>query len=152
MADNYLLVKGENGYTIKQKLFELDDGMFAIAPAIKSGVLLPTAKRTTTTTTDDQKNYHAKGVIVVLDVTDVDSGSLPSLTLTIQGKVYGKYYDILESTAVTGKNKYIYKVHPAFTASANLIAKDVIPLEWRVVVTHGNANEVEYSVGYSTVL
>ena len=45
MADNYLLVKGENGYTIKVKLKDLADGTFALATETTASAL-PTGAAT----------------------------------------------------------------------------------------------------------
>jgi hypothetical protein len=45
MADNYLLVKGENGYTVKVKLKDLEDGTFALASDVATSVL-PTGAAT----------------------------------------------------------------------------------------------------------
>lgn len=45
MADNYLLVKGENGYTVKVKLKDLKDGTFALASNVATSAL-PTGAAT----------------------------------------------------------------------------------------------------------
>lgn len=150
MSDNYLLVKGENGYMVKVRLSDLGDSTFAVAPAAKTGTILASAARTASVQGGDEKNYHAKGVIVVLDVTATNNA--PSIVLKIQGKVAGKYYDILEGAAVTGISTNIYRVHPDLTDSPNLIAKDILPQDWRVTVTHDNDNSITYSIGYSTIL
>ena len=99
----------------------------------------------------DQTNPGALGVVVVIDAT-LDA-ALASVVFKIQGKdpASGKYYDILESTAVASVTTRILRVHPAHTASANLIAKDMIPRTWRVIATHADADAITYSVGYSLV-
>ena len=39
MADNYLLVKGENGYMVKVKLVDLGDGTYAHANALSGSTV-----------------------------------------------------------------------------------------------------------------
>jgi hypothetical protein len=55
MADNYLLVKGENGYTVKVKLKDLKDGTFALASNVATSAL-PTGAATELTL-DEIKSY-----------------------------------------------------------------------------------------------
>lgn len=55
MADNYLLVKGENGYTVKVKLKDLEDGTFALASNVVTSAL-PTGAATESTL-DEMKSY-----------------------------------------------------------------------------------------------
>ncbi len=154
MGDNFMLVKGESGLTEKVKLFDLGDGTYSVAPATRTGILLASDLRDETgdVESDDQINHHAKGVLVLLDVEEVDTSNPPSLVLKIQGMIGEEYYDILQSAAVTTKSKNVYRVHPVFEAVSNLVAQDVLPRDWRVIVTHGNAEDVTYSVSYSTIL
>jgi hypothetical protein len=108
--------------------------------------LLASGARTTTQTGADQTNYNAKGIVVVLDMTTVGTGSV---TLEIQAKdpVSGKYYAVLTGAAVTTNSTNVYKVHPGLTAAANAVANDMLPRTYRVVVTANNANSATYSVG-----
>lgn len=55
MADNYLLVKGENGYTVKVKLKDLKDGTFALASNVATSAL-PTGAATELTL-DEIRSY-----------------------------------------------------------------------------------------------
>jgi hypothetical protein len=41
----------------------------------------------------------------------------------------------------------VLKVGPGLTAAANLVANDMIPSIWRVIVTHGDTDSATYSVG-----
>ncbi len=113
--------------------------------------LMPSAAYTTTQTSADQTNPNARGVVVVLDMTIVGTGSV---TLTIKGKdpVSGKYYTILAGVAVTTNSTNIYRVYPGLTAAANATASDVMPRTWQVVVTANNANSATYSVGAMLIL
>lgn len=115
------------------------------------GTALASLARTATTNSADLTNGNGKGGHIVLDVTA--TAVSPSVTLKIQGKdvVSGKYYDILESAAVTAIGTTVIKVHPGLTVAANSVANDIIPHTWRVVVTHSNTDSIQYSVGYSIV-
>jgi hypothetical protein len=106
---------------------------------------------TTTQTGTDQTNYNGRGVIVVLDMTNVGTGSV---TITIQGKdvASGKYYTLLAGAAVVTNVTNVYTVYPAVTAAANVSANSPLPRTWRVVVTANNANPASYTVGASVLL
>ena len=116
----------------------------------KEGILFASAVRTTTQTSEGISAYNGVGVVVVLDVTNVNTSSL---VLKIQRKdpASGKYIDVLTSGAVTTVSTNTYKVYPGLTAATNLTVNDIITGTFRVVVTHGNANNTTYSVGYSIV-
>lgn len=113
--------------------------------------VLASASRTTTQTQGDQTNFNHRGIIVVLDMTVVGTGSV---TLEIDGKdpVSGKYYAILTGAAVTTNSTNIYRIYPGLTASANATANDVLPRTWRVKVTANNSNAATYSVGAMLLL
>ena len=115
------------------------------------GTALASAARTATVSSDDITNLGNRGVVVILDVTA--SAATPSITLKVQGKdpVSEKYYDILESAAVTGTSTNVYRVYPGLTAAANLTVSDVIPKTFRITMTHADADSITYSVGYSLV-
>lgn len=118
-------------------------GQFA-RPVEKS--ILTSASRTTTQTGADNENVFHRGIVVILDMTTVGTGSV---TLEIDGKdpVSGKYYAILTGAAVVTNSTNIYKVYPGLTAAANVAANDLLPKTWRIVVTANNANAATYSVG-----
>lgn len=109
------------------------------------------AAYTTTQTQADQTNYSARGLVVVLDMTVVGTGSV---TLEIDGKdpVSGKYYAILTGAAVVTNVTNVYRVYPGLVAAANVTANDILPRTWRVKVTANNANSATYSVGAMLVL
>lgn len=108
--------------------------------------ILASGARTTTQTGKDMSNVGGKGIVVVLDMTTVGTGSV---TLSIDGKdpVSGKYYNLLTGAAVTTNSTNVYRVYPGLTAAANATANDVLPRTFRVVVTANNANSATYSVG-----
>ncbi len=136
-AANLLIVAHAlyNGSTMDQQRGNLDNI-----------TVLASAARTTTQTQADQTNYNHRGIVVVLDMTTVGTGSV---TLEIDGKdpVSGKYYALLTGAAVTTNVTNIYRVYPGLTAAANATANDILPRTWRVKVTANNANSATYSVG-----
>lgn len=110
------------------------------------------AARTATPTPFDGTNYNGKGLHLVIDCTAVTSS--PSVVFTIQGKdaLSGKFYTILASAAIVGTGTTVLRVYPGLTVAANLVASDILPRSWRLIATHGNADSITYSVGYSLVL
>lgn len=106
---------------------------------------------TTTQTSSDQINYTGRGLIVVLDMTTVGTGSV---TLEIDGKdaASGKYYALLTGAAVTTNSTNVYTVYPGATAVNNTTTCFPLPHTWRVKVTANNANATTYTVGASVIL
>lgn len=97
------------------------------------------------------RNPGLRGLVVVIDVTAVDS--TPSVVFTVQGydSVSGKYYTLLASAAITGTGTTVLKVFPGGTAAANLVANDLVPAAWRVIAAHADANSITYSVSAHAV-
>lgn len=116
----------------------------------QSTVLLASAARTATQTTPDITNLQARGVHVVVDVTNAGTGAI---TPKIQGKAAnGVYYDILVGAAQNSNGTVVLKVYPGATVTANLSASDVLPAVWRIVSTHTDANSITYSVAINTLV
>lgn len=117
----------------------------------QGGALLASAARTATTVSDYVTNVvNGQQLAVVIDVTDVGEDS-PSITATIQGfdPTTGKTWTILASAAISTVSTTVLRVSPHLTASANAIAKDIIPGMFRVSVAHDDADEITYAIGYS---
>lgn len=112
---------------------------------------LTSAARTTTQTGADAVNYNHRGIKVTTDVTSAGTGSI---TVSIQEKdpTSGKYTSLLDSIALTANATTILTVYPGLTAVANVTATQVLPRDWRIVVTANNANTITYSVGYALIL
>lgn len=93
-------------------------------------------------------NSRGKALHLVVDVT-ANPGTLGSITVTIQAKdpVSGKFYTLLASAAITAVGTTVYRVGPALTAAANLVANDVVPKDLNILVTANNANPMTYSIG-----
>lgn len=105
---------------------------------------------TATQNGSDQTNGYGKGVKVVINTTAFGTSSN---VVSIQGKdpSSGAYYTILSTAAITGNSVLVLSVYPGITAATNVSVSDVIPRIWRVIVTSGNANPSNFSIG-ATVL
>ena len=113
-------------------------------------VFPPQTAQTATVNGNDQTNYGARGVTVVVVTTAIGTGSI---TCTIQGKDQGSgtYYTILAGAAIVTNTTNRYTVFPGAPVAANVSANDQLPFQWRVVITHNNANAASYTVGGSTL-
>lgn len=73
-----------------------------------------------------------RGVIVFVNVSAI-SGTSPTLTVTINGvDSNGTAYAILASPTITTTGLTVLKIYPALTASANAVANDILPVNWRI--------------------
>jgi hypothetical protein len=126
----------------------LDLSIAVAKPAF--GALAIPAGATTTQTGPPMTTPGVRGVKVCLDVTNAGTGSI---TLTIQGRdpASGKYFTILAGNAVTANGTNVYSVFPGAVGSANAVADDGLPEQWRLLVTANNANPMTYTVGFSTL-
>lgn len=125
-------------------------------PTQQSVILLPSlASRTLTTVSGPGGDYphltnipRFTGAHIIFDVTDLEAGT-PSIVMTADGYDFGSdtWYNLLTGLAVTTAIKTVYKIHPDFTAVANLTAKEGIPYLWRVVLTHADTDPITYSLG-----
>ena len=77
-------------------------------------------------------NQAWRGVVVVIDITAL--GASATLTVTVEGydPKANKYYTILASAALAATGTTILRVYPGLTASANAVANDILPTQWRV--------------------
>jgi hypothetical protein len=110
-----------------------------------SFVVLASAARTTTQTTNAFLSEYRSALHLVVDVTVAGTGSI---TPKIQGRdANGIYYDILVGTAITTTGTNVLKIGQGFTPSPNAVATDIVPMQWRVIITANNANSMTYTVG-----
>lgn len=92
---------------------------------------------------------NVRGIRVVLDVTNLHSVT-PVLTVSIAefDDASGKYITLLTGGAVATVSTNVYSIHPDLTASANLIAKDIIHRgKIRIRVAVADADACTYSLG-----
>lgn len=109
---------------------------------------------TTGQTSPDQVNTMARGVIVVLNMTNAGTGSV---TVQIQGKdaASGQYYTLAQGSAATTNGTTFVALYPGATGpapSGSTMVAGVLPHIWRVVTSANNANATSYTVGASTII
>lgn len=107
--------------------------------------ILASAARTGSVNSADQVNYNASGVAVTIDVTAITA--TPSVVFKIKYKdtLSGKYITLLESAAITAVGTTVLRVGPALVAAANLTARDVLPVVWRLEAEHADGDSITYS-------
>lgn len=88
----------------------------------------------------------AAAVYFVVEVTD--SADTPSVVFNFElwDATSATAVLLLASAAVTGASSNIYKVSPALTAAANLIAVEHVPLHVRVRPVHADTDSITYSI------
>jgi chemotaxis response regulator CheB len=71
-----------------------------------------------------------------------------SVVITIQGydPATGVTWDILAAAALDAVGNRVLRVSPHLTASANLIAKDIVPAYLRFTAVHADADSLTYQV------
>lgn len=110
--------------------------------------VLASAARTATPTVDQFIVEHGSpdGLICVIDCTAI--AATPSVVFTLQGydPVSTKVWTLLASAAIVATGTTILRVSPHLTASANLIAKDIVPDAFTLTAVHGDADSITYSV------
>ena len=110
--------------------------------------VLSSAVRTATISSDDIQAYFSRGVYIYLKVTAI--ADTPSIVLTIEGKmINGDYVTLLTAAAVTTVSTNLFLLHPDAGAAAEGVDQVVnfpLTLNWRVTVTHGDADSITYTV------
>lgn len=104
----------------------------------------PTARTATPSiATFDNPDYHGMHLVIY-----TSAASTPSTVVTIKGvdPYTGQSYTILVAAAITAAGTVVLRVFPALTASANLIANDVIPSQFTCTSVHGNGNSHTYAI------
>jgi hypothetical protein len=117
------------------------------------GTLLASAARTATPPSSTMTNYNHRGLDLQFRVTAV-TGS-PSLTVSVQTQdADGNWVSIASFTAVTAVGVYSYQIYPGAQSSASYtsVRGTALPRTWRVLVTHGTADSVTYSLKYALIV
>lgn len=109
-------------------------------------VVIPQAARTADA--DFTFTCGTTGGLFVIDVTAATS--TPSVVFTIQGvePLSGNVWTILASAAITSTGTTVLRVHPSLTASANTIAKDMLPQAININCSHADTDSITYSVRF----
>lgn len=100
-------------------------------------VITLTAAGAGTTNSPDLTNNGGRGLVATLDIT-AKSGTIDVVVnIQIKDQASGKYTTLLASASKTAVSTTRLVVYPTITASANLIAQDVINEVFRVQVVSG---------------
>ena len=110
------------------------------------------AARTATVNSSDLKNNQFVGCHAVIDMSAITATGSVVFKIQALDALSGKYYDIIESAAVTTVSTVVLRVYPSLTAVANLTVNDALPMDFRVVATHLNAMAMTYEVNCNMIL
>lgn len=109
--------------------------------------LYPSQARTATPTA---YSLHSRGALgLAVNIVSTAATATPSVVVTIQGynPLTATWYTLLTSAAITdGSTTRRLVVYPTVTEAANLAVATTIPETVRVVMTHGDADSITYSV------
>ena len=127
-------------------------GRADLLPAVAEAVtVLASGARTTLQSSGVLTNAGGSQLIVYVNTTVIGSAAL---TVTIKGVVpaaQSTTYTILASAAINTNTLTILRVSPHLTASANAIAKEIVPALFQIDVAVADANPATYSVSYCLV-
>jgi hypothetical protein len=126
--------------TTNQNKTGVVDGQGRVATAYESRA------RTATPTSYSLYSRGARGLTVYISATAITS--TPSVVVTIDGydPVSATWFNLLTSAAIATVSTKKMVVFPGIAEVANLSVSTIIPDTVRVVMTHGNANSITYSV------
>jgi hypothetical protein len=104
------------------------------------------ASRTSTPTAVTINRRRAKAVDVVIDATAITA--TPSVVCTVDGydSTSNTWFNLITSAAVTNTSSRVLEVGPGLTAATNLVVNKYLPDTLRVVMTHGDADAITYTV------
>lgn len=109
------------------------------------------AARTATPTASAAYAIQAiRGITVWVKVTAVTA--TPSVVLTIQSQnpIDGLYATMFTFNAVTAVGESFFKVYPGITGVAGEKFNDIMPRNFKLQMTHGNADSITYIVGFES--
>jgi len=151
----------ENAFTLgpnivatdpRPRLWQDTTSSWIRARANDNAQVFASAARTATLSSATFNNGNYRGLQLVIDVTAI--AATPSVVFSIEAfdSLSGKFYTLLDSVAIVAVGTTILRVYPGLTDSANLIANDLLPFQWRVTATHADADSITYSVGANLML
>ena len=111
---------------------------------IQTETIFASAARTATATASI--SCGSLGGIFVIHVTAATA--TPSVVFNIDGTSGDTSWTIIDSAAITGTGTTVIRVHPSLTASANTIAKDILPSSIQVTAVHADTDSITYSMEF----
>ena len=115
-----------------------------------AAVVTMNASTAGTLNSGDLANYNHRGMQLVMNL----GSNTASVTVAIQGKdaASSQYYTILQSAAIMSPGLTRLIVYPGLTATTNVIANDVLPRTFKIVVTITGGGAVTGTVGLSMLV
>lgn len=113
--------------------------------------ILASAARTATTNSADQTNHNGRRLLLAVNVSNAGTGSITP-SLQIKDSISGNYVTVWTAAAAvtTVTTTTYYFADGAATAAGDSFTEvrsiGLASRDWRVVVTHNNANSITYSV------
>lgn len=104
------------------------------------------AARTASPTAEIIATGDAPAVYFIVEVTAVTATPSVVFNFELHDPETDTDVTLLASAAVTGVSSNIYKISPALTASANLIAQEHVPQFVKVRPVHADADSITYQV------
>lgn len=140
-----------NGLVVASLNYLFNGTDFSAEESNRNTTILASAARTSTTSSGTQTNRSNNGAHFLFNVTAVPGGD--TVTPRIQGRepVSGDFYDILVGPAISATGLTVLKIYPGIAALANGAANDILPLQYRVSVTHSGAGSFTYSFAESRI-
>lgn len=121
-----------------------------------SGTALASAARTGTTVSSDLVNYNHSGVVVSLYVTAASGTGGLQVAIQMKDTIGNVYRQINATTSTyTSTGQYVFMLYPgidAVNSNNNQNVSQVLPQQFRIQVTHGDASSYTYSVNYQMIL
>jgi hypothetical protein len=102
------------------------------------------------TTTFTSPVINSNGALYLAVIFDTTAIGTASLTASIVGvdPASGKNWTVLTGTAVVTNLTTVYRVGPSLTPINNLTVNDMVPVQFKIIVTAGSAAPASYTVGY----
>ena len=122
--------------------------------------LLASATRTATATTATTKNYNARGIMLMLDVTAASGTGGLSVHLNASFPGAGVVAGInVAPPSIVAVGKYAYEIYPGSTApgvagsyNVNQRTSAILTPNWYVDVVHGDASSYTYALYYALIV
>lgn len=97
-------------------------------------------------------NRNARGVVIIIRISAASGTG--GVTFFIEGNdtLNGLSYPILQSALIIAVQTLVLRVYPGLVAAANLTANDVLPRNWQIRTTHGDASNYTYAAVAQYVL
>lgn len=149
------------GLLINNRNYVYNESSFERMRGNTQGTLLPSLARTATTNSSNQTNHNAKGVVLMLNITNAAGGS-DTLTLALRhiDPVSGENLNHVAAINVpAGTTSGLFRLiaypgstsnvsNPVFNANVGV----VLPRTWQASVIHSGVDSWTYSLSYQLIV